>query len=138
MSSRYSSQDLAGMGPQELLELLGDLARENPAAARLALEEIQRECEAAATGEWLFVGSVAVDAGCVAIVAQEEAPSVPSPSEVDPGGVGVDLFRTHGVEAVVIPSGMGDGRYPVEVKVMEIAGRVVVSQARIVFIEEDE
>ena len=92
--------------------------------------------------QWSQIGRIRVDdasvlIGSVGEVLAEEG-RIPSalPERL---GVGVDLHARSGISAVVVPSGAGDGIYPVEVATEVIDGYEVVAQVRVrFFVSESE
>ena len=72
--------------------------------------------------EWRHAGSVTVDTG--AVLVSDPASSRPQGAPLDPGAlygeVGQSPHPTDTAVAVVCSSGLGDGRYPVVVRVVNL------------------
>lgn len=89
---------------------------------------------------WQEVAALRIDAGVLFVGAAEDAAGSPPLAELleaVPLGTGVDLAPRTGVQAALVPTGAGDGIYPVEVQTETIGGRELVTEVRVRFIARE-
>lgn len=99
------------------------------AALRLLLAELGPE--------WRYAGSVAVDSGGLLLI--DPAAEPPPPLPIAAGTLYAELFPSDcpALTAVVCSPGLGDGRYPVVVRVVDLPGwGERVAEVRVLFFPE--
>jgi hypothetical protein len=91
---------------------------------------------------WFPLGTLTVESGLL-IIATTQAAGTPQLSEAvdaqaaDLPDIGLDLRPVTGMPAFLIPTGYGDGVYPVSVRVIEDAdGRQRVAEVSVRFVAE--
>lgn len=95
----------------------------------------------AVSDRWVLIGSLRVDSGSVVITASSFAGHENMASAVDRGTavsspIGVDLRPLTGLPGVLVPSGHGDGIYPVYARlVVDTGGEERVAEVAVRFIE---